>query len=112
MKKISAFLGLAVFVLVLVACKKGEGGHCYLNKDCKDTLVCSNDKHECATLETANANCAASDDCKERGSCHANATVGAEEIVICIAKSEDDCKQAACAKDGCKFVASAKACQK
>ena len=111
MKKLSSSLGFALLVLVLVACKKGQGGHCYVNKDCKDDLVCSSDKHECATLEGADAICSGSSDCKAFGHCHATHTVGAEVSVLCVAKAEEDCKQADCAKRGCKYAAAGQNCQ-
>lgn len=97
--------------LVLLACKKGEGGSCGLNKDCKDNLVCTNEKLHCATIETANAECAASTNCKAAGWCQADVRYGAEEIVVCAPKSDSDCAQAACAKDGCKFDPSTKSCK-
>ena len=112
MKRLSAFLGLVVLFLVLLACKKGEGGKCFLNKDCKDNLVCTSEKQECTTLEKATTECAASSLCKSLGNCKASSNVAAEELVICIAKSEDDCKQADCAKDGCTYHSDTQTCQK
>jgi len=112
MKRLSAFLGLGVLVVVLLACKKGDGSHCYLNKDCKDTLVCASEKHQCRTLEEANADCAASSDCKSRGWCKADIDVAGDKVVICLPKSDEDCKQADCAKDGCTYHASTGSCSK
>lgn len=112
MRKLSAFIGLAVLFVVLLACKKGEGSHCYLNKDCKDNLVCLSENQECATLETGDSVCGKSSLCKSLGNCKASHNVGAEQVVICMAKSEDDCKQADCAKDGCTYHSDTQSCQK
>ena len=112
MKRLSAFLGLALLFVVLLACKKGEGSHCYLNKDCKDDLVCTSEEHKCETLANATSECAASSLCKAIGNCKASSNVGAEEVVICIPKSEDDCKQATCAATGCTYHADLQNCSK
>jgi hypothetical protein len=112
MKKLSAVIGLAVLFFVLLACKKGEGSHCYLNKDCKDNLVCLSENQECATLETGDSVCGKSSLCKSLGMCKASRNVAAEQVVVCMAKSEDDCKQADCAKDGCTYHSDTQTCQK
>jgi len=112
MKRLSTFAGLALLFLVVLACKKGEGSKCYLNKDCKDNLVCLSETHECASLEKGNTACAASTGCKAYGNCKVSSTVAAEEVAVCIAKSEDDCKQSDCAKDGCTFDSARQTCVK
>jgi hypothetical protein len=110
MKRASTILGLVVLFLVLLACKKGEGGKCSFNKECKDNLVCSFDTSECMTLDKANDYCKGTALCKSSGMCTIS-SVAAEDVGSCVAKSDDDCRQAECAKTrNCKYDSSSHSC--
>ena len=93
-EKISVAAATIAIGAVILACKKGEGSHCIMNKDCKDDLICAHDK-TCQTVAGANKVCEADDDCKTRGWCQVYSVTG-ESSSTCSAKTEDDCKKGPC----------------
>jgi hypothetical protein len=96
-EKVSAFVAVVGLAVVVLACKKGEGGDCFQNKNCKDDLVCHEQK--CMTLSDARKACGASSECKFGGSCNVG-SVAAEDTAICAAKTDDDCKDSvSCTQD-------------
>jgi hypothetical protein len=109
--KIDAYFAVTLLGLALLACKKGSGDECGLNKDCKDNLVClSQDigRGKCRNLAEAKADCQGRSECKASGQCGVSTSAAAEEVAVCAAKSEEDCKQSTGCTQGGKCAFNAK----
>ncbi|HEY1954000.1 MAG TPA: hypothetical protein VGH28_00260 [Polyangiaceae bacterium] len=101
-EKVSAAVATIALAVVILACKKGEGGECIKNKDCKTELLCYESK--CTTAEDIKKQCQASESCSNMGNCGLG-YIEADTAAQCVAKSDDDCKGSKLCKENgfCTF---------